>query len=147
MSDMKGAKGRAKAITTVPGSGTVLEAAGVRVDTVRRIAERDGAPVRLTAKEYGVLELLLVAAGGWVTVEELLDDVWPSPDERGRGVGHRRATLAGRCGHGCPGEDAAGVGDEQRGDLGSADVDAGERRRRVGFLHVSGLPCPTWRCP
>jgi len=102
---------RALARRTVPGSGTVLEAAGVRVDTVRRIAERDGAPVRLTAKEYGVLELLLVAAGGWVTVEELLDDVWPSPDERGRGVVKSAVhTLRRKLGRPDPIESAAGRG-------------------------------------
>ncbi|MCU1422451.1 MAG: DNA-binding response regulator [Microbacteriaceae bacterium] len=68
------------------GSNPVLEHAGVRVDTVRRVAERDGSPVRLTLKEFGVLEVLLAANGGYVNADELLDEVWEEPDERTRGV-------------------------------------------------------------
>ncbi|WP_415079858.1 response regulator transcription factor [Microbacterium sp.] len=66
--------------------GPVLESSGVRVDTVRRVAERDGRPMRLTPKEYGVLETLLAARGGYVTVDELLDEVWERGEERGRTV-------------------------------------------------------------
>ena len=67
-------------------SSAVLERSGVRLDTARRIAERDGHPVRLTLKELGVLESLLAADGGWVTAEQLLDDVWDEPLDRTRGV-------------------------------------------------------------
>jgi DNA-binding response OmpR family regulator len=67
-------------------SNAVLEHSGVRLDTSRRIAEREGHPVRLTLKEFGVLEALLGARGGWVTAEELLDDVWDEPLDRTRGV-------------------------------------------------------------
>lgn len=67
-------------------ASVVLEHSGVRVDRSRRIAERDGHPVRLTMKELGVLETLLTAAGGWVTADELLDAVWDEPLERTRGV-------------------------------------------------------------
>ncbi len=77
---------RALARRAPAGSGTVLESVGVRVDTVRRIAERDGRPLRLTRKEHGVLESLLAARGGWVPAEELLDEVWERGEERGRGV-------------------------------------------------------------
>ncbi|MCU1440354.1 MAG: DNA-binding response regulator [Rhodoglobus sp.] len=70
----------------IRGSSPVLEHAGVRVDTVRRVAERDGSPVRLTLKEFGVLEVLLAANGGYVNADELLDEVWEEPDERTRGV-------------------------------------------------------------
>lgn len=69
-----------------PAPRPVLEFAGVRLDTSRRIAERDGTPVRLTIKEFGVLEALLAAGGGYVTVEELLDAVWDEPLDRTRGV-------------------------------------------------------------
>jgi DNA-binding response OmpR family regulator len=69
-----------------PAPQPVLEFAGVRLDTSRRIAERDGTPVRLTIKEFGVLEALLAAGGGYVTVEELLDAVWDEPLDRTRGV-------------------------------------------------------------
>lgn len=55
---------------------TVLERRGVRVDTVRRLAERDGRLLRLTPKEFGVLEALLAADGGAVRPGDLLDLVW-----------------------------------------------------------------------
>lgn len=67
-------------------NAVVLEHAGVRVDGSRRIAERDGYPLRLTMKEFGVLETLLAANGGWVTADELLDSVWDEPLDRSRGV-------------------------------------------------------------
>ena len=57
---------------------------GGAVDTVRRIAERDGRPLRLTegrgAGEPGG------RPGGWVAAEELLEEVWEHGEERGRGV-------------------------------------------------------------
>ncbi|MFT3875261.1 MAG: response regulator transcription factor [Propioniciclava sp.] len=91
--------------------GTVLEASGVRVDTVRRIAERDGVPLRLTRKEYGVLECLLTARGGWVEPGELLDDVWPDAEERNRGVVKAAVhTLRRKLGHPDPIDSAPGRG-------------------------------------
>ena len=53
---------------------------------MRRIAERDGSPVQLTRKEFGVLEMLLAADGGYVSADDLLDEVWDEPLERTRGV-------------------------------------------------------------
>jgi DNA-binding response OmpR family regulator len=70
----------------LPRSSAVLEFAGVRLDTSRRIAERNGSPVRLTMKEFGVLESLMSAGGGYLSSEELLEDVWDEPNERTRGV-------------------------------------------------------------
>jgi len=64
----------------------VLEFAGVRLDVVRRVVERDGTPIRLTLKEFGVLETLLAAEGGYVSSDDLLDEVWDEPQERTRGV-------------------------------------------------------------
>ncbi len=64
----------------------VLEFARVRLDVVRRVVERDGTPIRLTLKEFGVLEALLAAEGGYVSADDLLDDVWDEPLERTRGV-------------------------------------------------------------
>lgn len=69
-----------------PQASSVLEYAGVRLDVSRRIAERAGAPIRLTIKEFGVLEALLEAGGGYVTADELLDAVWDDPLNRTRGV-------------------------------------------------------------
>lgn len=64
----------------------VLERAGIRLDTTRRCAERDGRPLRLTPKELAVLEVLLVADGGYLTAEDLLDEAWEGRAERDRTV-------------------------------------------------------------
>lgn len=64
----------------------VLEFAGVRLDIIRRIVERDGTPMHLTLKEFGVLETLLAAEGGYVSSDDLLEEVWDEPGERTRGV-------------------------------------------------------------
>ncbi|MFE0652674.1 response regulator transcription factor [Streptomyces sp. NPDC059534] len=55
---------------------TVLSRHGVSLDTVRRVAERDGRPLKLTPRELGVLELLLTADGAPVSTEELRDSLW-----------------------------------------------------------------------
>ena len=68
------------------GRGQILECEGVRLDPDRRIAERDGRPIRLTPKEMGVLEVLLQADGGVVTTSELLDEVWEEPLDRSRSI-------------------------------------------------------------
>ena len=54
----------------------VLGRDGLVVDTNRRMATRDGIPLDLTAKELGVLEVLLRADGRVVSAEELLEKVW-----------------------------------------------------------------------
>ncbi len=54
----------------------VLERGDLVVDTNRRIATRGGRPLDLTAKELGVLEVLLRADGRVVSAEELLEKVW-----------------------------------------------------------------------
>ena len=46
------------------------------LDRARRRASRGGRPLSLTRKELGVLEELLVADGGVVSAEDLLDRVW-----------------------------------------------------------------------
>ncbi|WP_223623755.1 response regulator transcription factor [Microbacterium sp. EST19A] len=80
---------RIRALGRRGGSGrqqAVLEFAGIRLDTARRVAERNGTPMRLTLKEFGVLETLLAAEGGYVSADDLLDEVWDEPLERTRGV-------------------------------------------------------------
>lgn len=67
-------------------AGTVYEWGDIRLDLGRRIVERGGIPLGLTPKEYGILEVLLVAQGGLVTVDELLDEVWGSAQYNSRGV-------------------------------------------------------------
>ncbi|MEV7277336.1 response regulator transcription factor [Streptomyces sp. NPDC093111] len=58
------------------GLPTVLSRRGLSLDTARRVAERDGRPLRLTPRELGVLEMLLAADGAPVTTEELRDSLW-----------------------------------------------------------------------
>ncbi|MFI8438323.1 response regulator transcription factor [Streptomyces sp. NPDC079020] len=58
------------------GSPTVLSRNGVSLDTVRRVAGRDGRPLKLTPRELGVLELLLAADGAPVDTRQLRDALW-----------------------------------------------------------------------
>lgn len=64
----------------------VLERGDIRLDTNRRIAERAGRPLRLTPIQLAVLEVLLVADGGYVSVDAFLDDVWGGRRDRDRAV-------------------------------------------------------------
>ncbi|GLJ79264.1 response regulator transcription factor [Microbacterium imperiale] len=73
---------RALARRAAPTLDAVLDGGGIRMDTVRRVVERDGRPVSLTPKEYGVLECLLRADGGWVLTGELLSEVWDHGGDR-----------------------------------------------------------------
>ena len=59
-----------------PALPPVLERHGVRLDPARGTASRDGRPLELGPKEFGVLELLLAAGGRVVPAEELLERVW-----------------------------------------------------------------------
>ncbi len=54
----------------------LLEAGDVTLDPARREVNRAGRPVELTAKELGVLEVLLAARGRVVSLEELRERVW-----------------------------------------------------------------------
>ena len=70
------ARVRALGRRSAPAVPPVLERAGVRLDPHRRTVERDGRPLRLTKKEFTVLEELLRADGGVVSAETLLDRAW-----------------------------------------------------------------------
>jgi DNA-binding response OmpR family regulator len=59
-----------------PAVPPVLTHAGLVLDPSRRSASRDGHPLDLGPKEFGVLELLLAAQGRLVPAEELLERVW-----------------------------------------------------------------------
>jgi DNA-binding response OmpR family regulator len=65
---------------------SVLAHQDIRLDTQRRIAERDGRVLRLTPKEMAVLEALLEADGGTVTPRDLADRVWDGQLEPGSGA-------------------------------------------------------------
>lgn len=54
----------------------VLEIAGLKLDPFRREVFRDGKYVALTRKQFAVLEVLIGAAGGVVSAEELLERAW-----------------------------------------------------------------------
>ena len=54
----------------------VLRADGIELDPLRRTVTRDGRPVGLSVKEFGVLEALLRAWPGYLSAEDLLEQVW-----------------------------------------------------------------------
>ncbi|MGI5940189.1 MAG: response regulator transcription factor [Thermoleophilia bacterium] len=54
----------------------VLTSADLVLDPGRHVAERGGTDLRLTKKEFGLLEVLLSAGGRVVSTEELLEKVW-----------------------------------------------------------------------
>ncbi len=58
------------------GSGTVLQVGSVTLDAARHAATHAGTPLRLTPKEFGVLEYLMTRPGHVVSAEELLEHVW-----------------------------------------------------------------------
>ena len=63
---------RRSAVSTPP----VLEAGDVRLEPGPHRATRGGRDLRLTRKEFAVLEVLLGASGNVVSAEELLERVW-----------------------------------------------------------------------
>ena len=55
---------------------TRVEADGLVIDTEKRLVTRDGAPIRLTPKEYDLLITLARHAGRVVTHRQILSVVW-----------------------------------------------------------------------
>ncbi|MCB4768236.1 response regulator [Ancylobacter sp. Lp-2] len=53
-----------------------VEVDGLVIDTLRRLVSRDGAPVKLTPKEYDLLALLARHTGRVVTHRTLLTSIW-----------------------------------------------------------------------
>lgn len=64
----------------------ILEWGSLRIDTARRLAERDGRRLPLSPKELDLLESLVVAGGGFVSRIDLLDTAWDDPDRLSAGV-------------------------------------------------------------
>jgi len=58
------------------GESSMLIIGQLRIDPLRRSAERDGESVELTAKEFDVIELLMKNPGRVYSRENLLDIVW-----------------------------------------------------------------------
>ena len=67
---------RALARRNAPAQTPVLAGAGITLDTVRRIATRDGQRLELSPKELAVLELLLAAEGAPLSTRQLLTRGW-----------------------------------------------------------------------
>lgn len=61
---------------TQPARPPVVEAHGVRLDPFRREVYREGRLVRLSPKEFAVLQVLMNADGGVLSAEELLERAW-----------------------------------------------------------------------
>jgi DNA-binding response OmpR family regulator len=59
-----------------PVTPPVLTRGDLVVDRARRLASRNGHPIALNRKEFGVLEVLVAAGGAVVSAEQLLDQVW-----------------------------------------------------------------------
>ncbi|MCX4775685.1 response regulator transcription factor [Streptomyces sp. NBC_01264] len=53
-----------------------LRAAGIELDPVHRTALREGVRLELAVKEFAVLEALLRASPGFLSAEDLLEQVW-----------------------------------------------------------------------
>ncbi|MEV5820215.1 response regulator transcription factor [Micromonospora harpali] len=67
---------RASGHTTGPADLTRLVDAELAVDTARRVAERDGAPLALTVREFDLLAFLMRHPGRAWSRADLLDKVW-----------------------------------------------------------------------
>lgn len=68
---------RVRALGRRPAAGPpVVELAGLRLDAFRREVFRGGQYVRLSRKQFAVLEVLVGAGGGVVSAEELLARAW-----------------------------------------------------------------------
>jgi DNA-binding response OmpR family regulator len=59
-----------------PAAAALIVRGDIVFDRARRRVSRAGRPLSLTRKEMGILEELLVADGGVVSTEELLERVW-----------------------------------------------------------------------
>jgi DNA-binding response OmpR family regulator len=59
-----------------PASPPVLERDGIRLDQSRRTVTRNDEPINLSRKEFAVLAELMLADGGVVSAEHLLEKAW-----------------------------------------------------------------------
>lgn len=96
------------------GSGTSLEAGGIRLDLLTREATRDGQSIRLPDREAQLLAYLMRQAGRVCTREEILSAVWGYDHDPGTNivqvyVGYLRRKL-GRPGAPAPIETVRSVG-------------------------------------
>ncbi|MFC7329906.1 response regulator transcription factor [Marinactinospora rubrisoli] len=59
-----------------PARPPVVESHGIRLDAFRREVYRDGRFIRLSPKEFAVLQVLMNADGGVLSAETLLEKAW-----------------------------------------------------------------------
>lgn len=60
----------------LPGNDSLLQAGDLQVDLQRRLVQRQGKPIRLTAREYELLVYMLKQKGRVVSRETILAAVW-----------------------------------------------------------------------
>ena len=70
------ARVRALGRRTTPAAPPVLRAGDVELDTSKRTVTRGGQQIDLARKEFGMLEMLMTAAGEVVSSDDLLHEVW-----------------------------------------------------------------------
>ena len=69
-----------------PERPAVLSVGSLSLDPARRDVQRDGIPIELTAREYGLLHYLMRHPGDVLTKAQILDNVWDSAYEGGENV-------------------------------------------------------------
>lgn len=57
---------------------SVLQYAGIKLDTASKTVQIDGIPIELTRKEFGILEYLMTYIGQVISAERLIEHVWSS---------------------------------------------------------------------
>ncbi len=69
---------RLRALERRPSAGAppLLEFGGLTIDAFRREVYRDGRYIALTRKQFAVLQVLVIARGGVVSAEQLLERAW-----------------------------------------------------------------------
>ena len=68
-----------------PAAAPVIARGDLVLDRARRRVSRAGHPIPLNRKELGVLEELLIADGGVISAEDLLERVWDETPTCSRG--------------------------------------------------------------
>ena len=73
---------RASAPRHAPSEEHPIEIAGLRIDSARRVVERDGAPVQVTYVEFELLRALAGRPGRVFSRQKLLEEVWGGSEYR-----------------------------------------------------------------
>lgn len=85
-------------LTCIPESGDRLQFADLELDLLRFRAYRDGQPLLLTPKEFGLLALLMGSPGAVFTSWQLAESVWKAkPPARGTSSARRSRSPCDAC--------------------------------------------------